>query len=166
MHWYWQDLLWDCFLSFFCEIVMELWPLIEVRFRFRSISLESMDRIWPDFIYVLILTRSRFGLLPEIFRKFVKELWPLIDVRFLFSLNIFRTNGQNFIKFCKCFDIDKIWFGIVTCHFSQICKRVKALDVSISFPLNIFWKNGQNLTKFFICIDIDKILVGISTQNL
>ena len=57
-------------------------------FRFCSISsLEIMDRILPDFVYVLILTRSRLGLLPVIFRKIVKELWPLIDVRISFPLN-------------------------------------------------------------------------------
>ena len=31
-------------------------------------------------------------------------------------------------KICICFDMDKIYIGIVTCHFSQICNSVKALD--------------------------------------
>ena len=67
-----------------------------------------MDRILRDFVYALILTRSRLRLLPVIFCKFVKELWPLIDVRISFPLNILRANGQNFIKFCICIDIYKI----------------------------------------------------------
>ena len=37
---------------------------------FRSISLERMDRIKPNSVYALILTRSRS----------VEELWPLIEV--------------------------------------------------------------------------------------
>ena len=67
-----------------------------------------MDRILQSFAYALILTRSRFGLLPAIFRKFVTESWPLIDVRFSFQFNISRKNGQNLIKFYICIDIDKI----------------------------------------------------------
>ena len=40
-----------------------------------------MDRILPNFVYALISTRSRLGLLHVIFFNFVTELWPLIDVR-------------------------------------------------------------------------------------
>ena len=42
--------------------------------RFRSMSLEQMDRITSNFVYALILTRSRWKVLPVIFRKFVTEL--------------------------------------------------------------------------------------------
>ena len=57
-----------------------------------------MDRILPNFVYPLKLTRSRLGLLSVVYSKFETELWSLIDVRISFSLNIFRTNGHNFIK--------------------------------------------------------------------
>ena len=70
----------------------------------------------------------------------------MIDVRILFPLNIFRTNGHNYIKFYICIDIDKMYVGIVTCHFSQICIIVM-VDVRFLFPLNIFRKNGWNLTN-------------------
>ena len=30
-------------------------------------------------------------------------------------------------KFCTLTIIDKVWVGIINCHFSQICNRVKAL---------------------------------------
>ena len=50
-----------------------------------------MDRIGPDFVYALILTRSRLGLLGIIFHKFATELQPLIDVRVSFALNILIT---------------------------------------------------------------------------
>ena len=76
-------------------------------FCFRSISLERMDRISLNFVYALILTRSRLGLLPVIFR-IVIELWPFIDFRFSFPFNIYRKNGQNLTKFCLCIGIDKI----------------------------------------------------------
>ena len=49
-------------------------------FRFRSIFLEQMDIISSNFVYALILTRSKLGLLPVNFRKFAAEFWPLIDV--------------------------------------------------------------------------------------
>ena len=92
----------------FRKFVTELWPLINVRISFRSISLKQLDMISSNFVYLLILTRSRLGLLPVIFRKFVIELLPLIDVRILFPLNIFRTNRQNFINFCIYIDFGKI----------------------------------------------------------
>ena len=56
---------------------------------------------------ILTIARSRLGLLHIIFRKAVTELWPLICIRFLLLLNIFRTNEQNFIKFCMIY-INKI----------------------------------------------------------
>ena len=43
-----------------------------------------MDRILPNFVCALILTRSSLGLLTFIFRIFVNELWPLIDFRISF----------------------------------------------------------------------------------
>ena len=75
-------------------------------------------------VYALILTISWLGLLPVIFCKFVIELWPFIGVRISFPLNMFRMNRQNWTKFCKCIDIDKI----VTCDFSHFYKRVMPLD--------------------------------------
>ena len=70
------------------------------RLRFRSISWEQIDGIWPNFVHVLILTISRLGLLCVNFRKFIIELWPLIDFRISFPLNILRTNWWNVTKFC------------------------------------------------------------------
>ena len=48
--------------------------------------LEQIDRILPNFVYALILTRSRVGLLHIIFLTFVIELWPLTDVRISFYI--------------------------------------------------------------------------------
>ena len=62
------------------------------------------------------------------FGKFATELVPLIDVRIEFLFNIFKTNRLIKTKFCKHIIIDKIYFGIVNCCFSQISKRVMALD--------------------------------------
>ena len=39
-----------------------------------------MDRIRSFFVYALILTRSRLGLLPVMFCKFAAELLPLIEL--------------------------------------------------------------------------------------
>ena len=49
-----------------------------------------MDRILPNFVYTLSLTRSTLVLLIVIFRKLGIELQPLIDVRIQFLLNILR----------------------------------------------------------------------------
>ena len=60
------------------------------------------------------------------FGKFAIELLPLIDVRIEF--NILKTNRPIKTKFCIHIIIDKIYFGIVNCCFSQIGNRVTALD--------------------------------------
>ena len=67
------------------------------------------------------------------FFTFLPELWPLIYAIILFLFNILRTNGQNFIKFCICIYIDKIYIGIFTHYFSNICTRVMALDLGQNF---------------------------------
>ena len=54
------------------------------------------------------------------FGKFKTELLPLIYV--------LKTNRLIKTKFCIHIIIDKIYFGIVNCCFSQIGKRVTALD--------------------------------------
>ena len=58
-----------------------------------------MDRIYPNFVYTLTLTRSTLVLLSVIFRKYLTELRLLIDVRIGFLLNILRMNGQNLTYF-------------------------------------------------------------------
>ena len=63
------------------------------------------------------------------FGKFETETnFSLINVRIEFLLNILKTNRPIKTKFCIHIIIDKIYFGIVNCCFSQIGKRVKALD--------------------------------------
>ena len=58
-----------------------------------------------------------------IFRTFVPELWPLIYAKISFPFNILRTNELNFTKLYITINTDKIYVGIVSFHFSQICKR-------------------------------------------
>ena len=53
------------------------------------------------------------------FGKFATELRPLIDVRIEFLLHILKKNRLIKTKFCIHIIIDKIYFGIVKCCFSQ-----------------------------------------------
>ena len=62
------------------------------------------------------------------FGKFETLLLPLINVRIEFLLNILKTNRRIKTKFCIHIIIDKIYFSIVNCCFSQIGKRVTALN--------------------------------------
>ena len=97
-----------------------------------------------------------------IFRKFARELQPLIDVRIQFLFNILRMYGQNLTKFCIHSIIDKIYIGIVNCHFCKFAIELQPLiDVRNQFLLNILRMNIQNLTKFCVHIIIDKNYVGI-----
>ena len=92
-----------------------------------------MDRISPNFMYAFILTRSTMKLLHIIFHTFVPELWALIDSKILFPLNNLRTNGQFLTKLYITIYTDKIYVGIVSCHFSHICTSVMALYLRQNF---------------------------------
>ena len=83
-----------------------------------------------------------------------------------FPLNILTTNGQIMTKLYIYIYTDKIYAGIVSCHFSHICTSAlwPLIHAKISFPFNILKTNEQNLTKFYICIYIDKSYVGIVTH--
>ena len=48
------------------------------RLRFRSISWERIDGIWPNLTYALMLTRSRMRCWSVNFHQIVTELWPLM----------------------------------------------------------------------------------------
>ena len=88
-----------------------------------------MYRISSNFIYAFILTRSALRLSHIIFCTFVPELWPLLYSKISFPLNISRTNGQILTTLYKTIYSDKIYVGIVSCHFSHICTSVMALDL-------------------------------------
>ena len=92
-----------------------------------------MDRISPNFIYAFILTRSTFGLLHIIFCTYVPELWPFIYSKMLLPLNILRTNGHILTKLYITIYTDKIYVGIVNCHFSHIYTCVVAPDLRQNF---------------------------------
>ena len=68
--------------------------------------LENQLIEFHQILYAFILTRSSLRLLHVIFRTF--DLWPLINAKILFPLNSLRTMLQNYTKFYKCIDIDKI----------------------------------------------------------
>ena len=68
----------------------------------------SVNSVPSSVSFILMLTRSRLGLLHINFRKYTKQLWPLVIVKFLFSHNIFWTNWWNLTKFCICIDNMKI----------------------------------------------------------
>ena len=133
MLWYWQDLAWDCYTSFFGNWYQSYGPLSRPKFHFRSISWEPFGRISPNCMYASILAGSSLGLLHTIFPTFVPELWPLVYAKISFPLNILRTNWHIFTKFYICIHIDKIYVGIVTLHFLHICTRVMTLDLLKNF---------------------------------
>ena len=128
------------------------WPLIYAKISFPFNVLRNK---WTEFHQILykhfwhICTRDmavdlRHKSFPyNIFRIFVLELWPLIYSKISFPLNILRTNGQILTKLYITIYTNKIYIGIVSCHFKQFCKRVMALDlcqnyVTTKYP-EILW---------------------------
>ena len=75
------------------------------------------------------------------FGKFETELLPLINVRIEFLLNILKTIRAIKTKICIHIIIDKIYFGIVNCCFSQIGKRVTALDLCQNLVFTQYLEN-------------------------
>ena len=133
-------------------------------FRFRSISWELTDRISPNFVYALIFTRSRLGLLPVTFRKFETGLWPLIYFRILiyvkisFPLNILEHGDRISPNFIHAFILTRFTFELLHIIFRTFVPELWLLiGAKFSFPLNILRTNSQNFTNFDACIHIDKI---------
>ena len=78
-----------------------------MEFCFHSIR-DHIDRISPNFIFALLLTRSRLGLLHIIFVLFETELWPLIYVRIVFLLIYLENKWPEFDQTLYTHYIDKI----------------------------------------------------------
>ena len=108
MPWYWQDLGWDCYKSFFTHLFQSYGPWFIPEFRFRSISWGQTDRFSLNSINALLLTISRLGLYNVIFSRFETESWPKIYARILFPLNILRTNCKFYTRLYIIIHIDKI----------------------------------------------------------
>ena len=111
-HYHWKGLGWYCKLSFFTISQQSYGPWLMSQIGFCSTSWEWKDRIKPNFVYTLSLTRSMFVMYIDFFCKFATELRPLIDVRNRFLLNILRMDWQNLSKLCKHIIIDKIYVGM------------------------------------------------------
>ena len=99
LHSSWQDVAWDCYITFFAILYKSHGPLFRPKFHFRSNTCKQIDRISPNFIYAFNFARSSLGLLHIISCTFIPELWPLICTGISFPLNILRNNWYIFTKF-------------------------------------------------------------------
>ena len=88
---HWPDLGWHLLCVNFHKSTTQLWPLVIVKILFPL----NIDGIWPNFVYALMLIRSRFGLLRINFRIYTVQLWSLVNVIISFLLNISGTNWWN-----------------------------------------------------------------------
>ena len=73
------------------------------------------------------------------FRRLAPGLWPLIYARISFLLNILRTYEQILTKLYIAIYTDKIYVGIVSCHFfkKNVTELLPLIDVKNTFPHNI-----------------------------
>ena len=109
----------------FRTFVPELWPLIYVKISFPFNILKRNGQNFTKFYLCNHIDKICVGIVTHIiFCSFVPELWPLIYSKISLLLNILRTNGQILTKLYITNYTGKIYVGIVSCHFSQICKRV------------------------------------------
>ena len=152
MHLYWQDLEWDCCLSFSPILYQSYGPWFLPKFPFLSISWEHMDIISPNFICAFILTRSRLGLLHFIFHTFLPELWPLIYAKISFPLNILRSKLTEFhpILYMHSYWQDLEWECCMS--FSPILYQSYGPWFLLKFGfLSISWEHMDIISPNFIC---------------
>ena len=138
VHWYWHDLAWDCYTSFFPNLYQSYSPLFTQKFRFRSISWEQQVIISPNFIYALIWTISSLGLLHVIFFWNVYQSFgPLFTLKFRFrsiSLELLFRIAPNFIY---ALILTRSSFGLLRVIFGNLYRSFGPLFFIFSFPLNI-----------------------------
>ena len=119
----------------FCAFVIELRPMAEVSMLFRiSILLNIFKKKWTEFdhfVYTLIFTRSRLGLIHVIFLQFVTEL-RAITLKWCQNFVSAQYPGNKWIEFHQSLYMYWCWqdlgWNCYMSFFLQICNRVMALD--------------------------------------
>ena len=163
MHWYWHDLAWNCYRSFFPHLYQSYGPWLTSKFRFRSISWELLNIFSPNFIYTFILARSSLGSLLIIFCKFVPELWPLIYFPISFPLNILRTTLQFFhrILYMHLYWQDLVW-DCYTSFFGNLYQSYGPLLTPKFRFRSIYWEtNGRISPKFINAFILTRSSLGL-----
>ena len=118
--------------AIFGKFVPELWPLIYAIISFPLNFLRI--GVFHQILYMHSYSQDlRLGYHSLFFAYLYQSYGPWFAPKFCFFSYVLRTNGQNFTKFYICIHIDKIYVGIVTHHFIDICTRVMALDLLQKF---------------------------------
>ena len=104
---------------------------------FCSIYWERIDKIWPNFAYALILTKSRLGLLRVNFHQIVTELWPLMIHDFCRNFVSPQYLKNEWMEFDQNLVMHWYWQNLgLDCYatiVSQIYNRVMALNWCLKF---------------------------------
>ena len=151
------DLGWDCYASFFANIT-ELWPFIDVEFRFRSIAWERIDGIWPNFAYALILIRSDYDCYASIFHIYNRVMaldwyWNFVFAQYIEK----KLNEFDQILRMHWYVQDLGW----DCYESIFAILYQSYGpwFMLEFRFrSVYWENNWcNLTKCCKCIAIYKV---------
>ena len=138
VHWYWHDLAWGCYTSFFPKLYQSYGSWFTPKFPFRSIFWEQIDRFSQNFIYAFILTRSSLGC----YRLFLADLHqsygPWLTPKFCFR-SISREQTDWFSpNFIYAFILARSSLGLLHKIFLTFIPELWPLiNTKISFPLNI-----------------------------
>ena len=184
MHWYWHDLVWDCYTSFFPNLYQNNGPLFTPNIRFRSISWELVDIFSPNFIYALILTRSSLGLLHVIFLEIVIRVIALYLRQNFVSAQYLEN---HLVEFHQILYMHSSWQDLAwDCYtpffahlyqsydplfmpkfrFRSICWELTDI-FSPNFIIRSYWQDQawDWYTSFLERIYIDMIYLGIVTHH-
>ena len=102
MHSYWQDLVWDCYTSFFPHLYQSYGPWSTLK----KFSAQYLENKSTEFHQILYMNSYWQDLARDCYTSFFPNLYqsygPWFCTKISFLLSFFRTNWQNFTKFFIC----------------------------------------------------------------
>ena len=139
MHLYWQDLHWDCYISFFAH----LYQCYGIWFMPKLVSVPYLENKWTEFHQILHMhlywQDLRWDCYISFFVHFYQSGGPWFTPKFRFhSISCEQMDNfwPNFIYISIY--TDKIYVGIVS---SQICKNYGPWLMSELRYHSIYWEN-------------------------
>ena len=158
MHLYWEDLAWDCNMSFshICTRVMAL----DLHQNF--FSAQYLENKLTEFYQVLYMHSYWQDLAWDCYTSFFLHLYqcygPWITPKFRFCSISSEQIDKMSPNFIYAFILTRSSLGLLHIILIHLCQSYGPwFTPKFHVPLNILKTNRQNFTKFYICIHIDKI---------
>ena len=166
MHSFWQDLAWNCYMSFFAHLYQSHGLWFTPKFHFRSISWEQNGQNFNKFYRCIHIDKIYVWIVTLHFSHIYKSYGPWFTPKFRFPSISWEQTDRFWPNFMLLFILTRSMLRLLAVIFRTFVPVLWPLIYAeISFPFNILRTNGQNFIKLYICIHIDKTYVGIITHH-